>query len=627
MLALAVALAACSDGSTSGTDGSGGTTHSSSQGGGGSGGAPTTTGGSGGTGGAPTTGGSGGGPLCEPGSTDACYSGPPGTNGVGACKSGVTTCLPDGSAFGPCVGDVVPTAETCASPADDDCDGATNEDGPDCVCTPGSPDACYSGPPGTLGVGVCKAGTAVCNALGTAYGPCIGAVLPAAMENCATAADDNCDGSSGPCSLTWAKRYGDGSAQSGRDVAVDPGGNILLAAAIDGVADFGGGALVSAGSADFAVAKIDPYGFHVWSKRFGGLALDTINSIAADAAGAVIFTGTPGPTGVDFGGGMLPAAGNDDIVLVKLDAGGAHVWSKRFGGAGNQRGIAVAASAAGDVVLLAYAESATSVDFGGGALTGVDSGVLLAKFDAGGTHLWSKRFSTLDAVPTGLGVDAAGNIVIAGHFGASIDFGGGALTASGGFDVFLVKFDAAGNHLWGQRYGDLSTQMAGGVFVTPAGDIVLTGGYAGSMFAGQMSAAPGPVTSRMFVARFSAPGNLQWVKTGGGDAPAEVFGRDVVMDAGGNTFVTGTATGGSVDLGGGSLSGSSTDVFVLEFDTFSNYVFGKRYGNSATQVGTAIADLTFGHIALTGTFAGSIDFGQGAIVAQGDDVFLTRFTP
>ena len=60
-------------------------------------------------------------------------------------------------------------------------------------CTPGSKDACYSGPAGTKGVGLCQAGARVCNAQGDGYGPCMGEVTPKA-EDCKTAGDEDCDG-------------------------------------------------------------------------------------------------------------------------------------------------------------------------------------------------------------------------------------------------------------------------------------------------------------------------------------------------------------------------------------------------------------------------------------------------
>ena len=63
----------------------------------------------------------------------------------------------------------------------------------DCVCAPGVTQSCYDGAAGTAGVGVCHAGTQKCNSQGTAWGPCVGAVLPA-TEICANGVDDDCDG-------------------------------------------------------------------------------------------------------------------------------------------------------------------------------------------------------------------------------------------------------------------------------------------------------------------------------------------------------------------------------------------------------------------------------------------------
>jgi protein-arginine deiminase len=159
-------------------------------------------GGSAGAGAAAGTGGdagTGGASDCPPGATETCYSGPANTLGVGICVAGTRTCAADGSAYGPCEGEITPSIETCATDADDDCDGEVNEDGTDCTCAPGSTSTCYSGPAGTAGVGICASGTQTCNPLGTGYGPCHGEVLPA-TEDCSTSEDENCDGQTPPCS-------------------------------------------------------------------------------------------------------------------------------------------------------------------------------------------------------------------------------------------------------------------------------------------------------------------------------------------------------------------------------------------------------------------------------------------
>ncbi|MCB9530322.1 MAG: hypothetical protein H6700_00985 [Myxococcales bacterium] len=119
--------------------------------------------------------------------TDTCYSGPPGTAGVGLCTTGLRTCQASGS-WGSCTGEVTPAAETCDG-LDNDCDGARDL----------FHEACYTGPAGTAGVGACEEGERLCTA--GAWGSCTGQVTPVGEicsltgdedMNCDGAADDNC---------------------------------------------------------------------------------------------------------------------------------------------------------------------------------------------------------------------------------------------------------------------------------------------------------------------------------------------------------------------------------------------------------------------------------------------------
>jgi hypothetical protein len=61
---------------------------------------------------------------CVNGSTQSCYAGAAGTAGVGACHTGTQTCV-NGN-FGACVGQVIPTAETCDG-VDNNCNGQTDD--------------------------------------------------------------------------------------------------------------------------------------------------------------------------------------------------------------------------------------------------------------------------------------------------------------------------------------------------------------------------------------------------------------------------------------------------------------------------------------------------------------------
>jgi hypothetical protein len=160
----------------------------------------------------------------------------------------------------------------------------------------------------------------------------------------------------------WSKGVGDARGH----VTTDAAGNVLVGGAFEGSVDFGGGPLVSAGGYDVFVAKLDPAGNHLWSKHFGEGGQQACDGVATDASGNVLVIGDfNGP--LDFGGGPLANAGFDDVFVAKFDPTGNHLWSKRFGDWSEEEGHGVATDAAGNALVTGVFEG--TVDFGGGPLT------------------------------------------------------------------------------------------------------------------------------------------------------------------------------------------------------------------------------------------------------------------
>jgi len=313
----------------------------------------------------------------------------------------------------------------------------------------------------------------------------------------------------------WSALYGDIAFQRGVAAATDPGGNLLVTGFVQGTTNFGGGGLASAGSNDVAVAKFSPLGVHQWSKLFGDANSQVPTGIASDASSNVYVVGTF-RGGINFGGGVMTSAGDEDIFVAKLNPSGGFLWSKRFGDSNFQYCSDVVIDAAGNVIITGRFRG--TVNFGGSNLTAPlgNTDDYVAKFDGNGAHLWSIRMPSKQAFHNYLAVDGSGNIYMHGTFTTSIDLGAGPVASMGDSDIFLARFDASGVHQWSQRFGDARPQVASGIASDNAGNLYVVGRFGGTTnLGGPPLVAPDDLN--IYVAKFNSSGTHQW-SHGYGDA-------------------------------------------------------------------------------------------------------------
>jgi hypothetical protein len=177
--------------------------------------------------------------------------------------------------------------------------------------------------------------------------------------------------------------------------------------------------------------------------------LDNGQSVSVDSSGNLYITGDFGSSTIDFGGGALTNTGGDcngppctDIFLAKFDKAGNYLWSRSFGGDNIDEVYSVSVDSSGNVYITGYFMSST-IDFGGGALTNAGVwDIFLAKFDSNGNHLWSNRFGGIsDDIGYSISIDSSGNVYGTGYFsGSNTDFGGCPLSNAGAKDIYLIKY-------------------------------------------------------------------------------------------------------------------------------------------------------------------------------------------
>jgi len=359
----------------------------------------------------------------------------------------------------------------------------------------------------------------------------------------------------------WSQRFGTTSGNAGTAIAVDGSGNVVVAGYFSGTVNFGGGNLVSAGNLDIFVAKYNASGAHLWSRRFGGAGNDICRAVAVDGSGNVVVTGSFSNT-VNFGGSDLVSAGNVDVFVAKFNASGVHQWSQRFGSTSGDEGEAMAVDGSGNVVVTGYFQ--LTVNFGGVPLVSAGSGdIFVARYNASGVHQWSQRFgSTLNDIGQAVAVDASGSAVAQGYFNGTVNFGGLNLVSAGGQDIFLAKYNSSGVHQWSQRFGSTGTEGGYAVAVFASGNVAVTGYFSGTVnFGGSDLVSAGDVD--IFLATYNASGVHQWSQRFGG-ALGDV-GQALAVNGSGTVVVTGSFNG-SVNFGGGNLlSAGFEDIFVVRY--------------------------------------------------------------
>lgn len=394
------------------------------------------------------------------------------------------------------------------------------------------------------------------------------------------------------------------------------GGTGAVAGGGAGGAGASGGSGASSGAGGFG-GGVDagPPPSADWVKRIGGTGSDQAYDVARNAAGDV-FVGGTFEGSVDFGTGVKSSNGSSDAFLLALGGDGTPKWVKTFGGSSFDQVSGVAVDGQGNIVITASISAA--VNLGSGAVKfGGDKDVLVAKLDPTGAPLWTKSFGgTGFDVPGEVAVDASGAVIVGGSFEGSVDFGGGARTAKGSADGFVVKLTSQGQWVWDYGFGSAQTKQeyAMSVAVDAAGNAYVSG----------MSAVNATDVG-FFVARLGAQsGSADWTRPIAQDLGAN---RAEAIAVGANAVFVGGWVQKSVSFGAKTVTSSSDDPVLVAFAPSDGAVsWHREWHGSGNDHVYGIATLG-DDVVLTGRIAEAVSL-DGAQATQGcQDAFLARVGP
>jgi hypothetical protein len=188
-----------------------------------------------------------------------------------------------------------------------------------------------------------------------------------------------------------------------------------------------------------------------------------------------------------------------------------NTWISELIGSGDVRSISIAADSSNNIYITGY----TSLNDPGYFNT------ILIKISQNADIQWQRSLgnSTTYEYGNGVGVDSSGNAYIAG-------------TAD--FDYLIAKYDTLGNLQWQRRLANATyTQYCSDATADASGNIYITGAMID----------PAGVTLNKAIIKYNTSGTLQWQRSLGSNANNE-YGYSIAVDPGGNSYICGTTDTG-----------------------------------------------------------------------------------
>ncbi|MEO0468950.1 MAG: OmpA family protein [Bacteroidota bacterium] len=315
----------------------------------------------------------------------------------------------------------------------------------------------------------------------------------------------------------WQKYLGGSGYDAGKELFLKSDGTLIAAGSIQST-DFAGKDNHGK-SGDILAIKLATQGKVFWTATLGGSEEEKLNEMIETRDGGYMLVGTTASDDGDVNGNH----GGTDAWLVKMDDAGKVLWSRCYGGSGDDQGKSIIETSDGGLLIAGEAGS-NNGNMQSQAFGGLDAWV--AKLNAQGDIIWEYHFG-------GSGNDKAERVheILPNTYtiiGSTDSRDISNAPSLGKKDAWVWTVDQNGELLWQKRYGGESHDDVHDSFVDDAGQIIL----AGTTFSTSKDITENKGQGDCWLLKLTAKGQVIWSKNYGGERPDGFNGISPTSDGG-----------------------------------------------------------------------------------------------
>ncbi|MFA5034023.1 MAG: T9SS type A sorting domain-containing protein [bacterium] len=339
-----------------------------------------------------------------------------------------------------------------------------------------------------------------------------------------------------PVNAGWTKTYGGNK---------DDGGNSVQQTTDNGYIVAGGTWSYGTSGPDVYLIKTNSSGDTLWKRIYGGNNGDYGRSVQQTNDGGYIVAGWTYSYG----------AGAGDFYLVKTNSTGDTMWTRTYGGTGNDGGYAVQQTKDSGYII-----SGMTGSYGAGAP--IYTNVYLVKTNSMGDTLWTRAYGGNNNDGSySVQQTSDGGYIVAGYTNSY---------GIGGTNVYLIKTNSSGDSLWTRVYGGTSTDGSYSVQQTTDNGYIVAG-ITSSYGVGT------PTCFNAYIIKTNSAGDTLWTRAYGGTGTE--YGNSIQQTIDNGYIIAGET---------GSYGAGGYDVWLIKINSTGDTLWTRTFGGTDGDCANAV---------------------------------------